>query len=232
MRGCLSVLLLAVVLVVVGIWFAGPPIAAGVVQTALTSAGLRADHLDVVVQADPPLELALGRADRITVDGTNVQWDRHPAASMHLALSDVNLVDRSAARTTGKLVGVDLGVEPNGSEATIEIAGEGPSADVTITIDPATAEAIAAAAFAQQTGIRPSSVSFRSPNVIQFSAGSLNASGAMSVEADGSLAVSTPQGTVTVLDADATQPIQLTDVAVEGDEIVLTGFVDVAALLG
>jgi len=37
---------------------------------------------------------------------------------------------------------------------------------------------------------------------------------------------------VTVLDPDATRPIQLTDVAVVGDEVILTGTVDVAALLG
>jgi len=232
-RGCLSVLVLAVVLVVVGVWFAGPPIAAGVVQTALTSAGLRADHLDVAVKADPPLELALGRADRITVDGKNVQWNAHPAASLHLALDGVDLFDRSAARTTGRLVGVELsGVEPQGSKATIDIAGQGPSVDVTVTIDRATAQAIATAAFEQQTGIRPSSVTLRAPNLIQFKAGPVDASGAMSIDADGSLVVSTPQGAVTVLDPQATRPIQLNAVSVVGDQVVLRGSVDVASLLG
>ena len=233
MRGCLGVLLLAVVLGVVGIWFAGPPIAAGVVQTALTSAGLHADRLDVAVQAEPPLELALGRADRITVDAKGVQWNRHPAASLHLVLDNVDLFNRSAARTTGRLVGVELsGVEPQGSRATVDIAGEGPSADVTITIDRATAAAIATTAFERQTGIRPGSVAFLAPNVIRFKAGSFDASGAMSVQADGSLVVSTPRGAVTVLEPDATEPILLTDVIVQGDQIVLTGNVDVASLVG
>jgi len=232
-RGCLSVLVLAVVLATVGVWFAGPPIAAGLVQTTLASAGLQAGHIDVEVQADPPLELALGRADRITIDATDVQWSGHRAASLHLALNDVNLFDRSAARTTGRMTGVELsGVEPAGSTATIDIAGRGPSAGVTITIDRATAEAIATAAFEHETGIRPSSVTVRAPNVIEFKAGPISASGAMSIAADGSLAVSTPQATVTVLDPDATRPIQLTDVAVVGDEVILTGTVDVAALLG
>jgi hypothetical protein len=231
-RGCLSVLILAVVLVVVGVWFAGPPVAAGVVQTVLTSAGLHADQLDIAVQADPPLELALGRADRITVDGKNVQWNGHPAASMHLALDTVDVFNRSAARTSGRLAGVELAVEPRGSKATIDIAGQGPSVDVTVTIDRATAQAIAAGAFEQRTGIRPSSVTLRAPNLVQFKAGSVLAQGAMSIEADGSLVVSTPQGTVPVLDPDATRPIRLSDVAVEGDEVVLTGSVDVAALLG
>jgi hypothetical protein len=232
-RGCLSVLVLAVVLVTVGVWFAGPPIAAGLVQTALASAGLHAGHLDVAVQADPPLELALGRADRITVDGTDVQWNGHQADSLHMTLNDVNLLDRSAERTTGRLLRAELpGVEPVGSTATIDFDGRGSTATVAITIDRATAQAIASAAIEQKVGIRPSSVTLRSPNLIQFKIGPVDASSAMSVDADGSLAVSTPQGKVTILDPDATRPVHLTGVAVQGDEVVLTGTLDVAALLG
>ena len=42
----------------------------------------------------------------------------------------------------------------------------------------------------------------------------------------------TPLGPVTVLDADPSRPFQLTDVAVEGGSLVLTGTFEVADLLG
>ena len=84
MRGCLGLLVLTILLVVAGVWFGGPPIAGGVVRTSLGSAGLRSEDLDVSVQADPPLELALGHADRVVVTGTNVEWDDSHAETARL----------------------------------------------------------------------------------------------------------------------------------------------------
>lgn len=232
MRGCLGLLVLAIILVVAGVWFGGPPIAAGLVRTSLGSDGLRSDDLDVSVQADPPLELALGHADRVIVTGTNVEWDDYHADTLNLALDDVDLINRSAARTTGGLTGVELpGAEPPGSTATVEISGRGPSAAVTITIDRSTAEAMAAAAFEQKTGIRPSSTTLSAPNVIRFKAGQIDGSGAITIGPDGSLGVATPQGRVVVLEPGASEPIRLTGVAVKGDDLELAGTVDVASLI-
>jgi hypothetical protein len=226
------VLILAVIMVFVGIWFGGPPIAERLVSIGLGSAGLRSDDLDVSVQADPPLELALGHADRVVVTGRDIAWHEYHADAVHLALDDVDLLDRSAARTAGELTGVQLpGTEPPGSRATVEIAGRGPSASVTITIDRSTAEAMAAAAFEQRTGIRPSSTTLREPNVIRFTAGQIDGSGAITIGPDGSLGVATPQGRVIVLEPGASDPIGLTGVDVENNDLVLTGTVDVASLM-
>jgi hypothetical protein len=231
-RGCLGLLVLAIILVVAGVWFGGPPIAAVLVRTSLGSAGLRSEDLDVSVQADPPLDLALGHADRLVVTGTNVAWDDYHAETLNLALDDVDLLDRSAARATGALTGIELpGVEPPGSTATAEIAGRGPSASVMITIDRSTAEAMAAAAFKRETGIRPSSTTLSEPNVIRFKAGQIDGSGAITIGRDGSLGVATPQGGVVVLGPGASEPIRLTGVAVKGDDLVLTGTVDIASLI-
>jgi hypothetical protein len=225
-------LVLAIILVVAGVWFGGPPVAAGLVRTSLGSAGLRSEDLDVSVQADPPLELALGHADRVVVTGTNVEWDDYHAETLNLALDDVDVLNRSAARTTGALTGVELtGAEPPGSTATVEIAGRGRSASVTVTIDRSTAEAMAAAAFERETGIRPGSTTLSEPNVIRFKAGQVDGSGAITVGPDGSLGVATPRGRVIVLEPGATQPIRLTGVAVKGDDLVLTGTVDIASLI-
>ena len=232
MRGCLGFLVLVIVLVVAGIWFGGPPVAAGLVRSALGSAGVRSDNLDVSIQASPPLELALGHADRVVVTGTDVDWENYHADTLNLQLDGVDLLGRTAARTTGGLSGVELpGADPPGSTATVEIAGRGPSASVTITIDRSTAEAMAAAAFERETGIRPSSTTLSAPNVIRFKAGQIDGSGAITVGPDGSLGIATPRGRVIVLEPGASEPIHLTDVEVKGDALVLTGAVDLASLM-
>jgi hypothetical protein len=226
------VLVLAVIAAFVGVWLGGPPIAAAFIRTGLGAAGLHSPDLQVDVRSDPPLELALGHADRVLVDATDVAWNGHHADSLHLTLDDVDLLGRTAARTTGHIGGVELpGVDPPGSTATIDIAGRGPAADVTLTIDRATAEAIAAAAFEQKTGTRPSSTTLVAPNVIRFKAGPFDVSGALTIASDGSLGVSTPRGRVTVLDPDASQPVHLTGVGVTASDLVLTGSVEVASLL-
>jgi hypothetical protein len=232
-RGCLSVLILAALFVVVGAWFGGPPIAEALVTTGLTSSGLHSDDLRVHVQADPPLELATGRADQVVVDGHNVTWKGLTADTLHLTLDDVDFVGRSAGDTNGRLTGVELpNVDPPGSKATVDIAGPGKSAVVTVRIDNATVQRMAIEAFEEKLGVRPTSATLSEPNVIRFQAGPVTASGALTIGADGSLGVSTPLGTVTVLERSPSQPIQLTSVAVEGDNLVLTGTLDVKDLLG
>ena len=115
MRGCLGVLVIAVLFVVVGIWFGGPPIAAALVTTGLTSSGFHSDDLEVTVQADPPLSLALGRADRVVVSGTDVEWNGLTADTLDLTLHGVDLIGRSAAQANGVLTGVELpNVDPPG----------------------------------------------------------------------------------------------------------------------
>jgi hypothetical protein len=232
-RGCLSVLVLAVLFVVVAAWFGGPPIAEALVSTGLTTSGLHSDDLHVHVEADPPLRLATGHADQILVDGTDVTWNGLSADTLHLTLDDVDFVGRSAGQTNGRLTGVELpNVDPPGSKATVDIEGPGASAVVTVTIDNATVERMAIAAFEQKLGIRPASAALSEPNVIRFQAGPVTASGALTIGPDGSLGVSTPLGTVTVLQPSPSQPIQLTSVAVEGDNLVLTGTLNVKDLLG
>jgi len=231
-RGCLGFLVLVIVLIVAGLWFGAPPIAAGLVRNALGSAGVRSDDLDVSIQANPPLELAIGHADRVVVTGTNVDWENYHADTLNLVLDGVDLLGRSAARTAGGLSGVELpGADPPGSTATVEIAGRGPSASVTITIDRSTAEAMAAAAFERETGIRPSSTTLSEPNMIRFKAGQIDGSGAITVGSDGSLGIATPRGRVIVLEPGLSQPIRLTDVAVTRNDLVLDGTVDIASLI-
>jgi hypothetical protein len=230
-RGCLSILILAAIFLVAGAWFAGPPVAGALVTTGLAAAGLQSDDMTVDVEADPPLRLALGQADRVSVDATDVEWDGLHADTLELVLRGVDFLARSAANVNGRLTGVELpDVDPAGSTAAIDIGGAGDDATATITIDGPTFEAMAIEAFDEKLGIRPSSVALSEPNVLRVTAGPINASSAMTVASDGSLGVATPLGTVTVLDADASRPFELTSVAVEGGSLVITASFDVADL--
>ena len=60
------------------------------VSTGLDRAGLQSDDLDVTVDADPPLKLALGQADRVNIAATGVEWDDLRAGTLELVLDDVD----------------------------------------------------------------------------------------------------------------------------------------------
>ena len=232
MRGCLFVLIIAAAFVVGVAWFAGPPIASALVGTTLTAAGLDATDLDVSVEADPPVRVALGQADRVTIEGTDVDWNGLEARSLDLTLDDVSLIGPSAATVKGRLIGVELpGIDPPGSLATVTFEGPFDSATTTVTIDGETVEAMALAAFENALGVRPAGATLSEPNVIRIQAGPVAVSGALTIGPNGTVDVSTPLGTATIVEPDPSLPVELASVAVEGDDLVLTGTIDLGELL-
>jgi hypothetical protein len=232
MRGCLSVILIAAVFVAAGAWFGGEPVASALVSSGLAASGLDARRMDVSVEAEPPIIVATGRADRVTVEADDVDWNGLRARSLDLTLEDVDLLSRRAATANGRLIGVELpNADPPGSLATVEIEGPAADATATITIDGDTVEAMAIAAFEAKLGVEPDSATLEEPDVIRVRAGAIELAGSMEVAPDGSVEVDTPLGSVTVVEADPSQPFTLTDVAVEGDSLVLTGTVDLVDLI-
>ena len=232
MRGCLGVLVLAALFIAVGAWFGGPPIASAIVSTALTGSGLQSSDLDVRVEADPPVLVAVGRADRVEIDASDVEWNGLEARSLDLVLEDVDLVGRTAGHVEGRMIGAELpDIDPAGSLARIEFAGPADGAETTITIDAPTAEAVVAAAFENALGIQPDDVTFSEPDVLSIQTGGVRVSGALSVAPDGSVGIATPLGTVTIIGADPGQPVHLEGVDVEDGGLVLTGTLDVEGLL-
>ena len=232
MRGCLFVLIVAALFVVGLAWFAGPPIASALVGTTLTAAGLDATDLDVRVEADPPILVAIGQADRVTIEGTDVDWDGLEARSIDLTLDDVSLIGPSAAAVNGHLVGVELpGIDPPGSLATVAFEGPFDAATTTVTIDGETVEAMALAAFENTLGVRPAGATLSEPNVIRIQAGPVEVAGALTIGPNGTVDVSTPLGTATIVELDPSLPVELASVAVEGDDLVLTGTIDLGELL-
>src|SRR5215217_2883840 len=126
MRGCLSVIVVAALFILGALWFGGPPLAGTVVEATLAGSGFVAAEMDVEVEAEPPLTLVGGRADRITIHASDVLWHGLHAGTMTLAIDDVDLFARTAGHVEGSFEDVELRAE-SGSTIPVTIALEGPA---------------------------------------------------------------------------------------------------------
>jgi hypothetical protein len=233
MRGCLFVLLAGVIVLVGAFWFAGPPLAGVVVGTTLTAAGLDADQVDVAVEADPPLRLAIGQADRVRIDARNVDWNGIRAARLVAEFGGVDLLGRTAKTAEGRLDDVVLERSGEDEPIVVQVAFGGPAdaATTVVGVDPATAERLAIAAFEAETGTRPARAMLIAPDTVTFEAAGQSVSGRLEIAADGSLRAATLLGTVVIVESDEL-PFELTDLSVGPTGLELTGTLDVAAMLG
>ena len=232
MRGCLSVVTLAGVFLAVAIWFGGPPLASAVVESTLTGTGFASDTLDVEVTADPPLTLALGRADRVAIHATNVKWNDMRLASLSLSLGSVDLVGRTAATADGRLGGVQfVGTGGKLVLADVELSGRADAADTTITIDGAVVSDMALSAFEKEFGLRPTSASLVAPDVVRLKLAGMTISGQLAVAEDGSIVAKAGGSTIRLLAPDPSLPFRLTGLAVTPEALVLHGTFDVSSLL-
>lgn len=232
MRGCLSVLIIAAAFLVGIVWFGGVPLAETVVEASLTTSAFEADELDVTVHADPPLELALGRADRVEIEATGVRWEDLRAGSMSMRLDGVDLLARTATTADGEFRDVELAVA-GGDPALVGIGISGPAdgARTTIDIDGPTVTRMALDAFEDTFGTRPVSAELVAPNQVGVTVAGRQLSGTLVVEADGALVVESGLGKVRLIEPDPSIPLRLTAVSVVAGGLELTGTLDVSALL-
>ena len=232
MRGCLSVLVLAAAFIFGLVWFGGPPIAATVVKASLANAGFKADTLDVTVGADPPLLLAIGRADQVQIEAAGVQWNGLHAGSVSLRLGGVDLLGRTATTADGRFGQVELPTAQGGPAlGTVTISGAASRARTTILIDGATVNRLALDAFEQKVGARPDGADLVAPNQIRVRIGGNSLTGTLQVQADGALIVTTSIGTIRLVEPDPAIPFTLTGVSAGPAALELTGTTDVASLL-
>jgi hypothetical protein len=232
MRGCLSVLIIAAAFLVGIVWFGGVPLAETVVEASLTSSAFEADELDVTVHADPPLVLALGRADRVEIEATGVRWEELRAGSMSMRLDGVDLLARTATTADGQFRDVELAVA-GGDPALVGIGISGPAggARTTIDIDGPTVNRVALAAFEEKFGTRPDAADLVAPDGIRVRLGGNELLGTLRVDSDGALVVVSGLGTVRLVEPDPSIPLRLTGVSIVNGGLELTGTLDVSALL-
>jgi hypothetical protein len=232
MRGCLFVVIIAIMFLTGAIWFGGPPLASAVVTSSLASSGFSSQTLDVEVTAEPPLTLAIGRANTIAIDATGVTWNKLKLASLSLNLRSVDLIARTAKSADGQLGGVRFtGTGGQPVVADVDLSGPADAARATITVDAVTVSAMALAAFDADFGVRPSSATLVAPDIIQVKVGGLTLTGHLSIAKDGSIVATANGSTTRILAPDPSLPVLLTGLAVTPTELELRGTVDVSSLL-
>jgi hypothetical protein len=232
LRGCLSVLVIAAAFLVGIVWFGGPPLAATVVEASLTGSGFNADAVDVTVEADPPLALAVGRADHVQIDASGVRWKDLHARSMSMRLEGVDLLGRTAKSANGRFTDVEIPV-PGAAPALVEITIAGPAnrARTTILVDRASINRLALAAFELKFGTRPDSVELTAPDRIQVRLGGNSLNGTLRVDASGALVVASTLGTASLIQPGQSFPLTINAVSVGDGALELTGTVDLQSLL-
>jgi hypothetical protein len=233
MRGCLSVVILAIVFVATGTWLAGPAVAAFVIESGLSAAGFNGSNTSVTVTADPPFEVLTGKVDRVDIESDDTKLDQFRAGKVELSLTDANLLARTYATVTGGLD--DVTVEGSGDlslEAErVDLEGDPSSADMTVEV---TREALSNAAldlFRQQLGVDVDTVKFAAPNKVAFTAGSTTIAGQFVIHEGGlSMTVNLP-GAERIDLLEAGRGFRLTKVAIDDDGMTLNGVLDVERLL-
>jgi hypothetical protein len=232
MRGCLSVIVLVLAFLGAIVWFGGPPVASGLVTLGLQGSGLTADRLDVQVRADPPLELAVGRADRVTIRATDARWRGVTFASIDVTLAGMDLLGRTAASAEGQLEGVEL--ETSSGQpvvADVEFDGTATAAPTAIRVDAASVEAATIDAFEGHFGVRPSSAALMAPDRIRVVLGGLTISSTISIDANGSIVAAARGDSIVLFTPRSSLGLRLISLVASSSGLELHGTLNVDALL-
>jgi hypothetical protein len=238
MRGCLSVLLLAVLFAGAGLWFGGRPAAAFLIDTGLTSSGFTARERQVEVEADPPFELAGGRADSVRIRASDAEFRAGLSAQeLDMTVTSVDLLGRSFERVTGNLSGAALD-EPGGGGAIgpfeIEIDGPADAAEVAALLPADALLPVLRGVIEGTIGVQPANLRLEAPDLVTFTVGPAGSRARILVEGgDLAVRVAIPGGqpvTLRILHPPAA--FRLATARVGPDGLRLTGALDVEALAG
>jgi len=233
MRGCLFVLVLAVIILSTAAWFGSPILASTVISGALDNAGYHAESSTVTATSDPPLKLLLGRADRVEIAGTGVDFRTFHAASLDLVLTDVDVLGHTAGRISGRIDGAEMTTTAGETTtADVTIDGVARAADALIVVDAATVRRVVTGTFQQKFGVAVSSVKLIAPATLRITAPGANVEGRVLVDADGAIAFSTSLGSSPILNLDPSFPLRFRSVRVDGGDLRIDAVLDTASLLG
>ena len=233
MRGCLFVLILGAAILGGAAWFGSPVLASAVIANALDGSGFTAATRTVKATADPPPRLLTGRADRVEIEATDVDFRTFHAAALDLVLTDVDLFARTAGGISGTID--DAAMRTNegvAAEADVTVEGSGRDADATIIVDAATVERVVTDAFQREFDISVTDVVLVEPDILRVSAGPTSVEGRLEVDATGAISLGTPIGSAAILAFDPTFPLRLESLRVDEGNLEVDGVLDATALLG
>lgn len=233
MRGCLFILIFAALFVGGAAWFGSPILASTVISTALMSSGVQAASMTVTATSDPPPKLLLGKADRVRIVASDVDYRTFHAASLDLVLSEVDVVARTAVSISGRIGGAELQTGDATSTPTdITVDGPADAADASIVVDGATVDQVVRAAFQRKFGVEISKTQLVAPDILRITALGPSIEGRLTVDANGAIALSTPLGTAPIVSLDSSFPLRFRSVEVQDGDLHIAASLNAEALLG
>lgn len=233
MRGCLFIVALAAAVLAAGAWFGSPILASTLISTALENAGYHAASSTITATANPPPRLLIGRADRVEIVGTDVDFRTFHAASLDVVLTDVDVIGKTAGRISGRITGAEL--TTTGGEATsadVDIDGVADAADASIVVDPVTVDRVVRLTFQQKFGVAVSATKLVAPDTLRITALGTTVEGSLLVDATGAIAFSSSLGGSPILSLDPSFPLRLRGVRVDAGNLRIDATLDAEALLG
>ena len=233
MRGCLFVLIVGAAFVAAAAWFGSPLLASSLISTALTSSGVQARSMTVTATSDPPPKLLLGRADRVEIIASDVDYRTFHATSLDLVFSDVDVLKRTATTISGRIIGAALVTGDGASTSTdISVDGAADKPNASIVVSGETVDAVIRAAFQKRFGVAVTKTRLVAPDILRIGALGQSIDGHLTVDANGAIALTTPLGTAPIVSLDSAFPLRFTSVRVEGGDLHITATLNAETLLG
>jgi hypothetical protein len=233
MRGCLFVAALAAVVLSAGAWFGSPILASTLISTALQNAGYHAASSTVTATSSPPLKLLVGRADRVEIAGTDVDFRTLHAASLDVVLTDVDVIGKTAGRISGRITGAELTTTAGeATSADVDIDGAADAANAGIVVDAATVDRVVRLTFQQKFGVTVSATKLVAPDTLRITALGATVEGRLLVDANGAIAFSSSLGSSPLLSLDPSFPLRFRAVRIDAGNLRIDATLDAEALLG
>jgi hypothetical protein len=219
-KGCLSFLVFAALLIAAFTWFALPPVAGLAVEMLIPRDAI-AGNVSVRVETDFPPELYTLHADAVVLTGTDALiadglLDADRAA---ITLTDVNVLERTAARLDGRLDGVHVNQGPITllTIRRIDVSGPLDAVVATARLDGKELRTRAGAAIESAIGTPPQSLALAAPDRVSAKIQGVTIAGRLVVRG-GALLVEgdAPLPTVELIPASATGPLSLRSIEIDG----------------
>ena len=232
MRGCLTVLVLALLAALLGAWVGAPIVARDAVAVALRTSGFTAKSLSIRVSANPPPLLLLGHADRVHIVAGGAAVRGLQADSLDFTLSDVDLASRTFGSVDGTLVGARI-AQPAGttfSAGEVDVAGPTDAALATLQLDAADLRAMLQSAYGDAGRTAPAAVEPVPPSELAVTVAGKREVGRLAIDG-GSLVMRVGDLVLRLASPGPDLPLELRTVSVGSGGVVVGGVIDVAALL-